>query len=180
MLIVCRTKVILSHRKPGATRTQPTCRWKGSAWNTKIHNHAKAKNHYRTHQWYNVTQWIYWQITSTKCDAMRDERTTTYWTIAIFSVPDYSHDPNFFESNHDRLIRKWGGVKEFNAQKHRHTLKERGKAAGIAHFNLQRIASSTYLVSSFSAICDQNIFDYRKWSLVHWIKLQSFCIGTKI
>jgi len=65
--------------------------------------------------------------------------------IPFFLEPDYSHNPNFFESNHDRLIRKWGGVKEFNAQKHRHTLKERGKAAGIAHFNLQRTASSTYL-----------------------------------
>lgn len=48
-------------------------------------------------------------------------------------------------ASRERLIRKWGGVAEFEAQKQRHRLKERGLEVGIKHFNLDRIASSTFL-----------------------------------
>ena len=45
----------------------------------------------------------------------------------------------------ERLIRKWGGEREFSAQKSRHMLKQRGQEVGIERFNLDRIASSTFL-----------------------------------
>ena len=69
----------------------------------------------------------------------------TLLRVPFFLEPDYDRSSQFEESNHDRLIRKWGGVAEFNAQKQRHGLKERGVAVGIPYFNLQRTASSTYL-----------------------------------
>lgn len=57
--------------------------------------------------------------------------------------PDYPESEEFFESNLDRLERKWGGRAAFQAQKHRHQLKERGEEVGIKNFNLRRIASNT-------------------------------------
>ena len=65
------------------------------------------------------------------------------YRVPFFLEPDYPDREDFFESNRDRLIRKWGGKREFDAQKQRHRLKERGLEVGINHFNLDRIASST-------------------------------------
>lgn len=65
--------------------------------------------------------------------------------VPFFLEPDYPRSPAFQETNRERLIRKWGGAAEFEAQKSRHQLKERGQAVGIQHFNLDRVASSTFL-----------------------------------
>lgn len=63
--------------------------------------------------------------------------------VPFFLEPDYPEDEAFGETNQVRLERKWGGAAEFQAQKRRHRLKERGQAVGIEHFNLQRTASNT-------------------------------------
>ena len=64
--------------------------------------------------------------------------------VPFFLEPGYSRSEDFEESNYDRLVRKWGGKAEFEAQKRRHGLKERGLEVGISHFKLDRIASSTF------------------------------------
>jgi predicted DsbA family dithiol-disulfide isomerase len=63
--------------------------------------------------------------------------------VPFFLEPDYPEDEEFGETNRQRLIRKWGGVKAWEEQKKRHGLKERGLAVGIERFDLDRIASST-------------------------------------
>jgi predicted DsbA family dithiol-disulfide isomerase len=63
--------------------------------------------------------------------------------VPFFLEPDYPTDEKFEETNRTRLIRKWGGPAEWERQKARHGLKERGREVGIEHFNLDRIASST-------------------------------------
>lgn len=63
--------------------------------------------------------------------------------MPFFLEPDYPEDESFEESNQLRLERKWGGAAEFEAQKRRHRLKERGQEVGIEAFNLQRTASNT-------------------------------------
>jgi len=68
----------------------------------------------------------------------------TLLRVPFFLEPDYPRGEEFEETNRTRLIRKWGGEREFAAQKHRHRLKERGQEVGIDHFNLDRIASSTH------------------------------------
>lgn len=65
------------------------------------------------------------------------------YRVPFFLEPDYPEQEEFSESNRERLIRKWGGKREFEAQKQRHRLKERGLEVGISHFNLDRIASNT-------------------------------------
>lgn len=65
--------------------------------------------------------------------------------VPFFLEADYPVSEDFQETNRKRLIRKWGGAREFEAQKSRHQLKERGQEVGIKHFNLDRIASSTFL-----------------------------------
>lgn len=69
----------------------------------------------------------------------------TVYRIPFFLEPDYPVDEHFFESNRERLHRKWGGREQFAAQKRRHRLKERGIEAGLSSdaFNLDRTASST-------------------------------------
>lgn len=57
--------------------------------------------------------------------------------------PDYPTDLPVVETNRERLIKKWGGVKGWEVQKSRHDLKGRGQAVGIPHFNLDRKASNT-------------------------------------
>mmetsp|Transcript_507 Transcript_507/g.1660 ORF Transcript_507/g.1660 Transcript_507/m.1660 type:complete len:229 (-) Transcript_507:230-916(-) len=64
--------------------------------------------------------------------------------VPFFLEPDYPRDESFEESNLDRLRRKWGGAREFEEQKRRHRLKERGLEVGIQHFKLDRTASSTF------------------------------------
>lgn len=63
--------------------------------------------------------------------------------VPFFLEPDYPEDESFEETNKTRLQRKWGGAAEFEAQKNRHRLKERGHEVGIEHFTNERIASST-------------------------------------
>ena len=63
--------------------------------------------------------------------------------VPFFLEPDYPRDESWSETNRVRLERKWGGKQEFEEQKRRHRLKERGLDAGIKHFNLDRLASST-------------------------------------
>lgn len=69
----------------------------------------------------------------------------TLLRVPFFLEPDYPTSEEFEETNRTRLIRKWGGVHEFAAQKSRHQLKERGREVSIEHFNLDRVASSTML-----------------------------------
>lgn len=64
--------------------------------------------------------------------------------VPFFLEPDYPHSEEFEETNRVRLHRKWGSEAGFLKQKERHTLKERGQAVGIRHFDLDRIASSTF------------------------------------
>jgi len=67
----------------------------------------------------------------------------TLLRVPFFLEPNYPTDTSFEETNRVRLIRKWGGRAGWNAQKRRHGLKERGRAVGIEHFNLDRVASNT-------------------------------------
>jgi predicted DsbA family dithiol-disulfide isomerase len=68
--------------------------------------------------------------------------------FAIIRVP-YLLEPNYdmskiyIETNRQRLIQKWGGPQQWEIQKQRHQLKERGLQVGIQHFNLDRYASNT-------------------------------------
>lgn len=57
--------------------------------------------------------------------------------------PHYNENNEFIETNRQRLIKKWGGKRGWEEQKHRHNLKGRGLRAGIPHFNLDRKASNT-------------------------------------
>jgi len=63
--------------------------------------------------------------------------------VPFFLEPDYPTDPAWWETNRIRLERKWGGKREFEEQKRRHRLKERGREVGINNFNLDRKASNT-------------------------------------
>jgi len=66
------------------------------------------------------------------------------YRVPFFLEPDYPKEENFFESNRDRLVRKWGGQANWEEQKRRHALKQRGREAGIERFNLDRLASNTF------------------------------------
>jgi predicted DsbA family dithiol-disulfide isomerase len=57
--------------------------------------------------------------------------------------PDYDCTKIYIETNRQRLIQKWGGIRQWEIQKQRHQLKERGLEVGISHFNLDRYASNT-------------------------------------
>lgn len=64
--------------------------------------------------------------------------------VPFFLEPGYPEDEAFAETNRVRLVRKWGGVAGWEAQKQRHGLKERALAAGIVQpIDLDRLASST-------------------------------------
>jgi predicted DsbA family dithiol-disulfide isomerase len=64
--------------------------------------------------------------------------------VPFFLEPGYPEDEGFAETNRARLVRKWGGVAGWEAQKQRHGLKERARSAGIVQpINLDRLASST-------------------------------------
>jgi len=67
----------------------------------------------------------------------------TLLRVPFFLEPDYPRGPEFEETNRARLIRKWGGPAGWEEQKRQHRLKERGHEVGIAHFNLDRVASNT-------------------------------------
>mmetsp|Transcript_28705 Transcript_28705/g.41030 ORF Transcript_28705/g.41030 Transcript_28705/m.41030 type:complete len:251 (-) Transcript_28705:181-933(-) len=63
--------------------------------------------------------------------------------VPFFLEPHYDESKPFIESNRERLIKKWGGREGWERQKSRHDLKGRGVAAGIPHFNLDRLASNS-------------------------------------
>ena len=63
--------------------------------------------------------------------------------VPFFLEPHYDENKPFIESNRERLIKKWGGIKGWNEQKRRHDLKGRGLEAGIPHFNLDRLAANS-------------------------------------
>jgi len=63
--------------------------------------------------------------------------------VPFFLEPHYDENLPSIESNRDRLVKKWGGTEGWNRQKRSHNLKGRGQAAGIPHFNLDRLASNT-------------------------------------
>ncbi len=42
---------------------------------------------------------------------------TAVLRVPFFLEPGYPKSEDFEESNHDRLVRKWGGKAEFEAQK---------------------------------------------------------------
>lgn len=63
--------------------------------------------------------------------------------VPFFLEPDYDESKPFIESNRDRLVKKWGGIRGWEEQKRRHDLKGRGMKAGIPHFNLDRLAANT-------------------------------------
>ena len=63
--------------------------------------------------------------------------------MPFFLEPEYPRNESWSETNRTRLERKWGGKAQFEAQKRRHRLKERGREVGIDSFNLDRLASST-------------------------------------
>mmetsp|Transcript_8035 Transcript_8035/g.19602 ORF Transcript_8035/g.19602 Transcript_8035/m.19602 type:complete len:230 (+) Transcript_8035:132-821(+) len=63
--------------------------------------------------------------------------------VPFFLEPEYPTDESFGETNRVRLVRKWGGQANWQVQKARHGLQERGLQVGIKHFNLDRVASST-------------------------------------
>eukprot|EP01082_Thalassiosira_pseudonana_P001333 g531.t1 g531 contig10:236691-237535(-) len=63
--------------------------------------------------------------------------------VPFFLEPNYPEDKPFVESNRERLVKKWGGKAGWERQKRNHDLKGRGLAAGIPHFNLDRLASNS-------------------------------------
>ena len=63
--------------------------------------------------------------------------------VPFFLEPGYDETKPYIESNRDRLIQKWGGMRGWEEQKRRHDLKGRGLLAGIPHFNLDRLTANT-------------------------------------
>lgn len=63
--------------------------------------------------------------------------------VPFFLEPDYDESKPFIESNRERLVKKWGGKNGWERQKRHHDLKGRGIAAGIPHFNLDRLTSNS-------------------------------------
>lgn len=63
--------------------------------------------------------------------------------VPFFLEPHYDESRTFIESNRERLVKKWGGRQGWESQKKRHDLKGRGQAAGIPHFNLDRLAANS-------------------------------------
>ncbi len=63
--------------------------------------------------------------------------------VPFFLEPHYDESKPSIESNRERLIKKWGGKAGWERQKLHHNLKGRGEAAGIPHFNLDRLTSNT-------------------------------------
>lgn len=63
--------------------------------------------------------------------------------VPFFLEPSYDKKKVFIETNRERLIKKWGGKRGWENQKHHHNLKGRGMNAGIPYFNLDRKTSNT-------------------------------------
>mmetsp|Transcript_12881 Transcript_12881/g.32639 ORF Transcript_12881/g.32639 Transcript_12881/m.32639 type:complete len:241 (+) Transcript_12881:120-842(+) len=64
--------------------------------------------------------------------------------VPFFLEPGYPEAEEFEETNRTRLVRKWGGPRQWAQQKDRHDLKGRALDAGITDkINLDRLASNT-------------------------------------
>jgi len=63
--------------------------------------------------------------------------------VPFFLEPSYDENKKFMETNRQRLLNKWGGNEGWQRQKKNHDLKGRGIAAGIPHFNLDRLTGNT-------------------------------------
>lgn len=61
--------------------------------------------------------------------------------VPFFLEPHSPEDVVSVGTNRARLLKKWGP--EWTTQKQRHNLKGRGRAAGIPHFNLDRLVGNT-------------------------------------
>lgn len=63
--------------------------------------------------------------------------------VPFFLEGDYDEAKPYVCTNRERLVKKWGGKRGWERQKRAHDLKGRGLAAGIPHFNLDRLASNS-------------------------------------
>ena len=87
--------------------------------------------------------------------------------VPFFLEPDYDETKPYIESNRERLIKKWGGRRGWEAQKQRHDLKGRGIEAGIPHFNLDRLAANSmashrliqHLGKTYGLAVSESIYD---------------------
>ena len=87
--------------------------------------------------------------------------------VPFFLEPSYDESKPYVESNRERLLQKWGGHKGWEAQKKRHDLKGRGQAAGIPHFNLDRLAANSmashrliqYIGKTYGLAVSEAIYD---------------------
>lgn len=85
------------------------------------------------------------RVLSAPLDAAGDAPELAFAVVRVpfFLEPGYDESKPHVESNRERLVKKWGGKQGWEAQKRRHDLKGRGMAAGIPHFNLDRLASNS-------------------------------------
>ena len=87
--------------------------------------------------------------------------------IPFLLEPNYDMKKIYIETNRQRLIQKWGGPRQWEIQKQRHQLKERGIEVGIPHFNLDRYASNTinshrviqYISRTFGLYISEHVYD---------------------
>lgn len=63
--------------------------------------------------------------------------------VPFFLESEYDESKPHICTNRERLVKKWGGKAGWERQKRAHDLKGRGRAAGIPHFNLDRLASNS-------------------------------------
>lgn len=63
--------------------------------------------------------------------------------VPFFLESEYDASKPYICTNRERLLKKWGGKEGWERQKRSHNLKGRGLAAGIPHFNLDRLASNS-------------------------------------
>jgi len=63
--------------------------------------------------------------------------------VPFFLESEYDASKPYICTNRERLVKKWGGKAGWERQKRAHDLKGRGRAAGIPHFNLDRLASNS-------------------------------------
>jgi len=63
--------------------------------------------------------------------------------VPFFLESEYDASKPYICTNRERLVKKWGGQEGWEQQKRAHNLKGRGLAAGIPHFNLDRLASNS-------------------------------------
>lgn len=100
---------------------------------------------------------------------MENSSTLSFAIIRVpyFLEPEYDESQPYIESNRSRLLKKWGGKDGWEQQKQLHDLKGRGNAAGIPHFNLDRLASNTmashrliqYIGKQYGLLVSEALYD---------------------